>query len=54
MTIEETQDGERMFGDPLAKGIVIFPDNKEELKIIEYFLTEEGLANLKNHLNESI
>jgi hypothetical protein len=55
MTIEEIEDGERIFGDPLAKGIVIFPDNQEELKVIKQLLTEEGKVKLNKFLeNESI
>jgi len=54
MIVEETEDGSLTIGDPLAKGIVIFPENQAELNLIEYLLTEEGLASLKTHLNERI
>jgi hypothetical protein len=50
MIIQETQDGDLAWGDPLEKGIVIFPENEIELKYIEYILEEEILRKFKFRL----
>lgn len=52
MIIEETQDGELQHNDPLSKGIVLFPENNEELKAIEYFLTSEGKVRLNKLIKD--
>lgn len=52
MIIEETQDGELQYNDPLSKGIVLFPENNEELKAIEYFLTSEGKVRLNKLIED--
>lgn len=41
MKIEETEDAEKIFGDPLSKGIVIFPENMKELNAINYVLNHK-------------
>ena len=52
MKIEETQDGELFFKDPLSKGIVLFPENDKELYLINYLLTEEGKGKLTNFIKK--
>jgi hypothetical protein len=50
MIIEKTTDGNLPREDSLAKGIVIFPENDQELKLINYLLEEETLDEFKNEL----
>ena len=40
MIVDETTDGNLEIDNPLAKGIVIFPENQEELKYIQYLLED--------------
>ena len=49
MKIDKTQNENLAFDDLLARGIVIFPENENELKLIEYIL-EEGLNTFKEKL----
>ena len=52
MKIEETEDASLEFNNPLSKGIVIFPEDKKELDVINYVLNHKKIE-LQNFIKNS-
>lgn len=53
MIIEEIQDGDKSYNDPMGIGIVIYPETDSEIKIINKLINHpEYLRDILNNLED--
>lgn len=53
MIIDNTENGDLDYDNPLKQGVVIYPENEKELKFLNWLMKEESIEEFRKLLEET-